>query len=147
MINENTRWISVSRVPFASEQIRMEVSAERWRVSWHQCISGCEQQQGCTVADGRNDSASSCRTLETTGSAVGSGGGGGSGGDSGTGSVQAQSTAQTRSSIHVTPTPTPVVQRPSSISACFASCCAESAKKVECNFILKLKLSFRSCVV
>ncbi|XP_029680844.1 putative thiamine transporter SLC35F3 isoform X2 [Formica exsecta] len=82
--------------------------------------SGCEQQQGCTVADGR-ESASSCRTLETTGSAVGSG-------DSGTGGVQVQSTAQTRSSIHVTPTTTPVVQRTS--SACFASCCAESAKKI-----------------
>ncbi|XP_070157737.1 solute carrier family 35 member F3 isoform X1 [Polyergus mexicanus] len=82
--------------------------------------AGCEQQQGCTVADGR-ESASSCRTLETTGSAVGSG-------DSGTGGMQAQSTAQTRSSIHVTPTTTPVVQRTS--SACFASCCAESAKKI-----------------
>ncbi|CAL1684048.1 unnamed protein product [Lasius platythorax] len=89
--------------------------------------SGCEQQQGCTVADGRGDSTSSCRTLETTGSAVASGGGGG---DSGIGSVQAQPTTQTRSSIHVTPTPTPVVQRPSSISSCFASCCAESAKKI-----------------
>lgn len=111
----------------------MEVSLLRDEVSVeHQYISGCEQQQGCTIADGRGDSASSYRTLETTGSAVGSGGGGGgSGGDSGTGSVQFQSTAQTRSSIHLTPTPTPVVQRSSSISACFASCCAESAKKVD----------------
>ncbi|XP_029161671.1 putative thiamine transporter SLC35F3 isoform X3 [Nylanderia fulva] len=92
---------------------------------------GCEQQQGCTVADGRGDSGSSCRTLETTGSAVTSGGGGGGGGDSGTGSVQTQPTAQTRASVHVTSTPTPaVVQRPSSISTCFASCCAESAKKI-----------------
>ncbi|XP_011267589.1 putative thiamine transporter SLC35F3 isoform X3 [Camponotus floridanus] len=107
-----------------TSQVENDVTSEERRKE------GCEQQQGCTVADGRNDSASSCRTLETTGSAVGSGGGGGSGGDSGTGSVQAQSTAQTRSSIHVTPTPTPVVQRPSSISACFASCCAESAKKI-----------------
>ncbi|XP_029161670.1 putative thiamine transporter SLC35F3 isoform X2 [Nylanderia fulva] len=93
--------------------------------------AGCEQQQGCTVADGRGDSGSSCRTLETTGSAVTSGGGGGGGGDSGTGSVQTQPTAQTRASVHVTSTPTPaVVQRPSSISTCFASCCAESAKKI-----------------
>ncbi|TGZ37344.1 Solute carrier family 35 member F3 [Temnothorax longispinosus] len=80
--------------------------------------SGCEQQQGCSVADG--DSASSCRTLETTTrSAVGSGGG-----DSGTGGIQP--TGQTHMAS------TPVAQhphQPSSISACFASCCAESAKK------------------
>ncbi|XP_077268566.1 solute carrier family 35 member F3 isoform X1 [Temnothorax americanus] len=80
--------------------------------------SGCEQQQGCSVADG--DSASSCRTLEATRSAVGSGGG-----DSGTGGIQP--TGQT----HMTSTP--VAQhphQPSSSSACFASCCAESAKKI-----------------
>ncbi|XP_011704876.1 PREDICTED: putative thiamine transporter SLC35F3 isoform X2 [Wasmannia auropunctata] len=85
--------------------------------------SGCEQQQGCSVVGG--DSASSCRTLETTGSVVGGGGGGG--GDSG----NVQSTGQTQSSTHVTSAP--VVQQsqqPSSISACFASCCAESAKKI-----------------
>ncbi|XP_020288583.1 putative thiamine transporter SLC35F3 isoform X2 [Pseudomyrmex gracilis] len=85
--------------------------------------SGCELQQGCSVADGCGDSASSCRTLETTGS----GGGGDNGG------VQAQTTGQTQPSVHMTTTSTPNVQqsqRPSSISACFASCCAENAKKI-----------------
>ncbi|XP_011168232.1 putative thiamine transporter SLC35F3 isoform X3 [Solenopsis invicta] len=83
--------------------------------------SGCEQQQGCSVVEG--GSASSYRTLEATGS--------GGGGDSGTG---VQPTGQTQSSTHVTSTP--VVQQPqqpqqpSSISTCFASCCAESAKKI-----------------
>ncbi|XP_018401770.1 PREDICTED: putative thiamine transporter SLC35F3 isoform X2 [Cyphomyrmex costatus] len=84
--------------------------------------SGCEQQQGCSVVDGCGDSAPSCRTLETTGSA-------GSGGDSGTTNVQP--TGQTQSSTHMTSAP--VVQQPqqpSSISACVASCCAESAKKI-----------------
>ncbi|XP_012534555.1 putative thiamine transporter SLC35F3 isoform X3 [Monomorium pharaonis] len=84
--------------------------------------SGCEQQQGCSVVEG--DSASSYRSLETTGSAVGGGGGGG--GDSGV-----QLTGQTQSSTHVTSAP--AIQQPhqpSSISACLASCCAESAKKI-----------------
>lgn len=107
-------------------------------------VPGCEQQQGCGVTDGYGDSASSCRTLETTGSAVGSGGsgggGGGGGGGSGSGSVQTQPTGQSQTSTHVTPTPTPIAQqsqqpqqpqRPSSLSACYASCCAESAKKVD----------------
>ncbi|XP_067208897.1 solute carrier family 35 member F3 isoform X3 [Linepithema humile] len=90
--------------------------------------SACDQQQGCT--DGCGDSASSCRTLETTESATGSGGGGG---DSGTGGVQVHSTGQTQSSTHVTPIPTPVAQQPhhsSSIVACFSSFCAKSAKKI-----------------
>ncbi|XP_032677087.1 solute carrier family 35 member F4 isoform X3 [Odontomachus brunneus] len=97
--------------------------------------TGCEQQQGC-VTDGCGDSASSCRTLETTGSAVGSGGAGGGGGGSGSGSVQTQPTGQSQASTHVTPSPTPVAQQPqqpqqpSSLSACYASCCAESAKKI-----------------
>jgi len=95
-------------------------------------ILGCEQQQGCSVVDGCGDSAPSCRTLETTGSA-------GSGGDSGTGSVQTQ--GQTQSSTHVTSAPVvQQLQQPSSISACVASCCAESAKKVDCIFNMKLKL-------
>lgn len=97
-------------------------------------ISGCEQQQSCSVVDGRGDSASSCRTLETTGSVVGNGGGGGTG--TGTGSVQAQSTGQAQPPTHVIPASTTVIQQsqqpqqPSSLSVCYASCCAESAKKV-----------------
>ncbi|XP_011872637.1 PREDICTED: putative thiamine transporter SLC35F3 isoform X2 [Vollenhovia emeryi] len=90
--------------------------------------SGCEQQQqqGYNVADRCGDSGSSYRTLEATGSAVGSGGGGG-GGDTGTGGLQP--TGQTHSSTHVTSAPV-VQQQPSSFSACLASCCAESAKKI-----------------
>jgi len=93
-------------------------------------ISGCEQQ-GCSVINGCGDSASSCRTLEATGSAVGSGGG-----DSGTGGVQPA--GQTQSSTHATSAPA-VQQRPSSISTCLGSCCAESAKKVDCISNVKLK--------
>jgi len=96
-------------------------------------ISACEQQQGCNVTEGCGDSASSYRTLETTGSVVGNGGGG-------TGTVQTQSTGQTQSSAHMTSTLTPIVQQPqqsSSLSVCYASCCAESAKKVLILFNLK----------
>ncbi|KAL0112357.1 hypothetical protein PUN28_011999 [Cardiocondyla obscurior] len=82
--------------------------------------SGCEQQQGCSVIDGCGDSASSCRTLETTGSA------GGGGGDSGV-----QPTGQTQSSTHLTSASVvQQAQHPSSFSTCLASCCAESAKKI-----------------
>jgi len=90
-------------------------------------ISGCEQQQGCSIISGD----SSCRTLEATGSV-------GGGGESGIGGVQ--STGQTQSSIHTTPA-VQQPQQPSSISTCLASCCAESAKKV--NYISNLKLKSR----
>ncbi|KAG7212859.1 hypothetical protein KM043_002212 [Ampulex compressa] len=80
--------------------------------------SGCEQQQGCSVAGGCGDSASSCRSLETSGSGLGSGAG------------QGHGTGQTQPSTHVNAPPVAYQQRQSSLSACYASCCAESAKKI-----------------
>ncbi|EZA58449.1 putative thiamine transporter SLC35F3 isoform X2 [Ooceraea biroi] len=114
-----------SNVALSEDQQIHSLFASPVQVARH--ASGCEQQQGCNVTDGCGDSTPSYRTLETTGSTVGSGGGGGTGG------IQAQSTGQTQSSAHVTPIPTSVVQQPqqpSSLSACYASCCAESAKKI-----------------
>ncbi|KOC58875.1 Solute carrier family 35 member F3 [Habropoda laboriosa] len=83
--------------------------------------SGCEQQQGCSVSGGCNDSVSSCRPLETSGSGVGSGG---------AGDNQGHNTSQTQVQSHVTAPPVTYQQRPNSLSACYASCCAESAKKI-----------------
>ncbi|KAF7379794.1 hypothetical protein HZH68_016742 [Vespula germanica] len=99
--------------------------------------TGCEQQQGCSVAGGCGDSASSCRSLETSGSGVGSGTGGtgiatgSTGGPGGGGGGQGHgSLSQTQSTCNVT-TPSVAYQqsRPNKLSACYASCCAESAKK------------------
>lgn len=102
------------------------------------------------MAGGCGDSASSCRSLETSGSGVGSGTGGGTGiatgstggpaaGGGGGGQGQGHgSLSQTQSTCNVT-TPSSVAyqqSRPNKLSACYASCCAESAKKV---FRLKTK--------
>ncbi|XP_026672190.1 putative thiamine transporter SLC35F3 isoform X3 [Ceratina calcarata] len=76
---------------------------------------GCEQQQGCNVTGGCGDSIPS-RPLET--------GGGGSGDN------QGHNPSQTQIQSHVTVPPVTYPQRPSSLSACYASCCAESAKKI-----------------
>ncbi|XP_014605174.1 PREDICTED: putative thiamine transporter SLC35F3 isoform X2 [Polistes canadensis] len=99
----------------------------------------CEQQQGCSVAGGCGDSASSCRSLETSGSGVGSGTGtgiatgstGGPGGGGGGGQGHGSSLSQTQPTCNVT-TPSVAYQqsRPNKLSACYASCCAESAKKI-----------------
>ncbi|CAK9829829.1 Putative thiamine transporter SLC35F3 [Anthophora retusa] len=83
--------------------------------------SGCEQQQGCSVSGGCGDSVSSCRPLETSGSGIGSGG---------AGDNQGHNTSQTQVQSHVTAPPVAYQQRPNSLSACYASCCAESAKKI-----------------
>ncbi|PBC33046.1 Solute carrier family [Apis cerana cerana] len=83
--------------------------------------SGCEQQQGCSVSGGCGDSVPSCRPLETSGSGIASGG---------TGDNQGHNTSQTQVQSHVTVPPVTYQQRPNSLSACYASCCAESAKKV-----------------
>lgn len=80
---------------------------------------GCEQQQGCSISGGR-DSVPSCRPLDTSGS--GTGGGGTDNQGHGIGQTQVQS--------HVTAPPVTYHQRSNSLSACYASCCAESAKKV-----------------
>ncbi|XP_043268469.1 putative thiamine transporter SLC35F3 isoform X2 [Venturia canescens] len=87
--------------------------------------SGCEQQ-GCSVAGGCGDSASSCRSLETSGScaASGVGGGGSRGGSGGTGQGQGEQ------SCHIGAPPTTYQTRRHSISPCYSSCCAESAKKI-----------------
>ncbi|KOX72226.1 Solute carrier family 35 member F3 [Melipona quadrifasciata] len=82
--------------------------------------SGCEQQQGCSVSSGCGDSVSSCRPLETSRSGVGSGGTG----------DQGHNTSQTQVQSHITVAPVTYQQRPNSLSACYASCCAESAKKI-----------------
>lgn len=82
---------------------------------------GCEQQQGCSVSGGCGDSVPSCRPLETSGSGIASGG---------TGDNQGHNTSQTQVQSHVTVPPVTYQQRPNSLSACYASCCAESAKKV-----------------
>ncbi|XP_018350240.1 PREDICTED: putative thiamine transporter SLC35F3 isoform X3 [Trachymyrmex septentrionalis] len=114
------RRLRTSNITFVEDQQTHGPFITPIQIALH--ASGCEQQQGCSVVDGCGDSAPSCRTLEATGSA-------GSGGDSGTGSVQ--TTGQTQSSTHVTSAP--IVQQSqqlSSISACVASCCAESAKKI-----------------
>ncbi|XP_026296295.1 putative thiamine transporter SLC35F3 isoform X5 [Apis mellifera] len=83
--------------------------------------SGCEQQQGCSVSGGCGDSVPSCRPLETSGSGIASGG---------TGDNQGHNTSQTQIQSHVTVPPVTYQQRPNSLSACYASCCAESAKKI-----------------
>ncbi|XP_061929776.1 solute carrier family 35 member F3 isoform X7 [Apis cerana] len=83
--------------------------------------SGCEQQQGCSVSGGCGDSVPSCRPLETSGSGIASGG---------TGDNQGHNTSQTQVQSHVTVPPVTYQQRPNSLSACYASCCAESAKKI-----------------
>ena len=59
--------------------------------------------------------------METSRSGVGSGG---------TGDNQGHNTSQTQVQPHVTVPPVTYQQRPNSLSACYASCCAESAKKV-----------------
>nr|XP_012143178.1 PREDICTED: putative thiamine transporter SLC35F3 isoform X2 [Megachile rotundata] len=82
--------------------------------------SGCEQQQGCSVS-GSRDSVPSCRPLETSGSGTGGGG---------TGDNQGHGIGQTQVQSHVTVPPVTYHQRPNSLSACYASCCAESAKKI-----------------
>ncbi|KAH0947542.1 hypothetical protein HN011_009674 [Eciton burchellii] len=113
-----------SNVALSEDQQTHGLFASSVQVALHG--SACEQQQGCNVTEGCGDSASSYRTLETTGSVVGNGGGG-------TGTVQTQSIGQTQSSVHMTSTLTPIVQQPqqsSSLSVCYASCCAESAKKI-----------------
>ena len=86
---------------------------------------GCEQQ-GCSVAAGCGDSASSCRSLETSGSCVGSGGASGGGGNASgaIGQGQGQQTS------HIGPPPVSYQTRRHSTSPCYTSCCAESAKKV-----------------
>ncbi|XP_076238880.1 solute carrier family 35 member F3 isoform X3 [Calliopsis andreniformis] len=79
--------------------------------------SGCEQQQGCNVTGG--DSAPTCRPLETGGSIAG-----------GTSENQGHNVGQTQVQSHVNPPAVTYHQRPNSLSACYASCCAESAKKI-----------------
>lgn len=86
----------------------------------YKCV-GCEQQQGCSVSGGCGDSVPSCRSLETTRSGVGSGG---------SADNQGHNTSQTQVQSHVTVPPVTYQQRPNSLSTCYASCCAESAKKV-----------------
>ncbi|XP_029032679.2 solute carrier family 35 member F4 isoform X2 [Osmia bicornis bicornis] len=81
--------------------------------------SGCEQQQGCSISGGR-DSVPSCRPLDTSGS--GTGGGGTDNQGHGIGQTQVQS--------HVTAPPVTYHHRSNSLSTCYASCCAESAKKI-----------------
>ncbi|XP_043509485.1 putative thiamine transporter SLC35F3 isoform X1 [Frieseomelitta varia] len=83
--------------------------------------SGCEQQQGCSISGGCGDSVPSCRPLETSRSGVGSGG---------AGDNQGHNISQTQVQPHVTVPPVTYQQRPNSLSACYASCCAESAKKI-----------------
>ncbi|XP_043595017.1 putative thiamine transporter SLC35F3 isoform X2 [Bombus pyrosoma] len=83
--------------------------------------SGCEQQQGCSVSGGCGDSVPSCRSLETTRSGVGSGG---------SADNQGHNTSQTQVQPHVTVPPVTYQQRPNSLSTCYTSCCAESAKKI-----------------
>ncbi|XP_015589902.1 putative thiamine transporter SLC35F3 isoform X2 [Cephus cinctus] len=90
--------------------------------------SGCEQQ-GCSTAVTCGDSGSSCRSVETTGSGVGSGGGG-PGGPGGGGQIQGQSQGPSTPSCLIS-NPAVNYQHPqSSSSSCYASCCAESAKKI-----------------
>ncbi|XP_015120593.1 putative thiamine transporter SLC35F3 isoform X3 [Diachasma alloeum] len=84
---------------------------------------GCEQQ-GCSVVPGCGDSASSCRSLDTGGSCAGSGGGPGSGGGGHGGQGHNPSCVSTSA---------PAVSyqtRRHSLSRCYNSCCAESAKKI-----------------
>ncbi|XP_076762212.1 solute carrier family 35 member F3 isoform X2 [Xylocopa sonorina] len=83
--------------------------------------SGCEQQQGCNVTGACGDSVPTCRPLETSGSAVSSGG---------TGDSQGHNTSQAQIQSHVSAPPVTYHQRPNSLSTCYASCCAESAKKI-----------------
>ncbi|XP_076171720.1 uncharacterized protein LOC143148849 [Ptiloglossa arizonensis] len=82
--------------------------------------SGCEQQQGCSITGGCGDSTPSCRTLETSGT-----------GNAAEGIVgsQGHNTGQTQVQPRIT-TPPITYQRPNSLSTCYASCCAESAKKI-----------------
>ncbi|XP_078037972.1 solute carrier family 35 member F3 isoform X1 [Augochlora pura] len=82
--------------------------------------SGCDQQQGCSVSSGCGDSAPSCRTLETSGS-----GGIAEGTASNQGHISQIQVQQHMSAPSVT-----YQQRSNSLSACYASCCAESAKKI-----------------
>ncbi|XP_076634190.1 solute carrier family 35 member F3 isoform X1 [Colletes latitarsis] len=82
---------------------------------------GCEQQQGCSVIVGCGDSAPSCRPIETSGSGVAA---------EGTGGNPGHNTGQTQVQSHMTTPPVTYQRRPNSLSACYASCCAESAKKI-----------------
>ncbi|XP_034949349.1 putative thiamine transporter SLC35F3 isoform X2 [Chelonus insularis] len=86
---------------------------------------GCEQ--GCSTLGGCGDSASSCRSLETGGSCDGSRAGfrdsGGGGGCTG-GQGQNQATCYSGGSTVSYQT------RRHSLTRCYASCCAESAKKI-----------------
>ncbi|XP_076672402.1 solute carrier family 35 member F3 isoform X2 [Andrena cerasifolii] len=83
--------------------------------------TGCEQQQGCSISGGCGDSAPACRPLETSGSGVVAGGAGDS---------QGHNTGQTQVQSHMTTPAVTYHQRHNSLSACYASCCAESAIKI-----------------
>ncbi|XP_076296702.1 solute carrier family 35 member F3 isoform X6 [Lasioglossum baleicum] len=85
------------------------------------CKEGCEQQQGCSVTGGCGDSAPSCRTMEATGSG---------GIAEGAGGNQGHTASQIQVQQHISPPSVTYQQRPNSLSACYASCCAESAKKI-----------------
>ncbi|XP_054000351.1 putative thiamine transporter SLC35F3 isoform X1 [Hylaeus anthracinus] len=81
--------------------------------------SGCEQ--GCSVTGGSGDTTQCRRPLETGGSGVTT---------EGTGCTQGHNTGQTQVQSHTITPPVTYHQRPNTLSACYTSCCAESAKKI-----------------
>ncbi|KZC06781.1 Solute carrier family 35 member F3 [Dufourea novaeangliae] len=81
--------------------------------------SGREQQQGCSVTGGCGDSAAGCRPLETSGGAA-----------EGTGGSQGHNASQIQIQPHMSAPSVTYQQRSNSLTACYASCCAESAKKI-----------------
>ncbi|XP_076227256.1 solute carrier family 35 member F3 isoform X2 [Nomia melanderi] len=83
--------------------------------------TGCEQQQGCSVTVSCGDSTPSCRPLDTSGSG---------GIAEGTGASQGHNASQIQVQQHISTPSVTYQQRPNSLSACYASCCAESAKKI-----------------
>ncbi|XP_076227258.1 solute carrier family 35 member F3 isoform X3 [Nomia melanderi] len=85
------------------------------------CKEGCEQQQGCSVTVSCGDSTPSCRPLDTSGSG---------GIAEGTGASQGHNASQIQVQQHISTPSVTYQQRPNSLSACYASCCAESAKKI-----------------
>ncbi|KAK0165757.1 hypothetical protein PV328_004251 [Microctonus aethiopoides] len=87
--------------------------------------NGCEQQ-GCNASGGCGDSASSCRSLETGGSCAGSGGGGSGPGGGGCPGGQGHN----QQSCHMGVSTVNYQTRRHSLSRCYHSCCAESAKKI-----------------
>ncbi|KAK0175052.1 hypothetical protein PV327_008836 [Microctonus hyperodae] len=88
--------------------------------------NGCEQQ-GCNASGGCGDSASSCRSLETGGSCAGSGGGGSGPGGGGCPGGQGHN----QQSCHMGVSTVNYQTRRHSLSRCYHSCCAESAKKLQ----------------